>query len=172
MDLTPPLEPVDHVVGRDDAPWELVMYGDFECPFCIAAQPIVRRVRERAGDRLRFAFRHLPLEDRHPRARVAALAAEAAAARGRFWPMHDALFAAAGRLSDADLRRAAAEAGVDPDAVLADVAAGEHAARVARDVESARAGGATGTPTFFVNGRRHGTAFDAGSLLDALAERD
>ena len=101
--LDPPLGPDDHVSGRADAPYELVMYGDFECPYCAAAQSILARVRSRLGDELRFAFRHLPLESVHPHARHAAEASEAAAAQGAFWEMHDALYAARGRLEDADL---------------------------------------------------------------------
>jgi NhaA family Na+:H+ antiporter len=169
--LTPPLGPDDHVDGAPDAPLELVMFGDFQCPYCSAAQPIVRRVRERLGPRLRFAFRHLPLPERHPDAERAAEAAESAAAQGAFWPMHDALFGRRGRLGLDDVLAAAAEAGVDPERVRDDLEAGEagvHAARVARDVESARASGVTGTPAFFANGVRVEGSFDAHSLLAAL----
>src|SRR4051794_28055860 len=96
--LTPPLDSSDHVAGPYDAPLELVMYGDFQCPYCSASQSIVRRVRERLDGRLRFAFRHLPLTEVHPDAQRAAEAAEAAAAQGSFWEMHDALYANGGRL--------------------------------------------------------------------------
>jgi len=92
--LDPPLGGADHVTGDPAAPYELVMYGDFECPYCAAAQSILARVRARLGDELRFAFRHFPLEQVHPHARHAAEASEAAAAQGAFWPMHDALYAA------------------------------------------------------------------------------
>ena len=94
--LDPPLGPDDHVRGRADAPYELVMYGDFECPYCAAVQSILARVQSRLGDDLRFAFRHLPLDSVHPHAQHAAEAAEAAAAQGAFWEMHDALFAGRG----------------------------------------------------------------------------
>ena len=93
----------DHVAGPPDAPYELVMYGDFQCPYCTAAQSIVRRVRERLDGRLRFGFRHFPLTEVHPDAQRAAEAAEAAAAQGAFWEMHDALYANGGRFADADL---------------------------------------------------------------------
>ncbi len=166
--LTPPLGPDDHVDGPADAPLELVMYGDFQCPYCSAAQPIVRRVRDRLGDRLRYAFRHLPLPDVHPDAERAAQAAESAAAQGAFWPMHDALYGRRGRLSLDDVLRAAREAGVDPERVRADLASGVHAERVARDAASARAGGLTATPGFFANGVRVDGSFDAQSLLAAL----
>ncbi len=166
--LTPPLGPEDHVDGPPDAALELVMYGDFQCPYCSAAQPIVQRVRERLGDRLRYAFRHLPLPEVHPDAQRAAEAAESAAAQGAFWPMHDALYAQRGRLELEDVLQAASEAGVDPERVRTDLEAGVYAPRVARDAESALAGGVTGTPGFFANGVRVEGSFDAQSLLAAL----
>ena len=167
-DLSPPLDPADHVSGPADAPLALLMYGDFQCPYCAAAQPILRRVRERLAGRLRFAFRHFPLHTVHPDAQRAAEASEAAAAQGRFWEMHDALYARRGRLGPGDLREAAAELGLDAERLWADVEAGRFAERVARDVGGARAGGVPGTPTFFVNGTRHDGSFDAQSLLAAL----
>lgn len=166
--LTPPLGPEDHVDGPPDASLELVMYGDFQCPYCSAAQPIVRRVRDRLGDRLRYAFRHLPLPEVHPDAQRAAEAAESAAAQGAFWAMHDALYAQRGRLELEDVLQAASEAGVDPERVRTDLEAGVYAPRVARDAESALAGGVTGTPGFFANGVRVEGSFDAQSLLAAL----
>ena len=90
--LSPPLEDLDHLRGERGAPLELVMFGDFQCPFCLGAQSVLRRVRERLGDRLLFGFRHLPIPERHPLAPLAAEASEAAAAQGRFWEYHDALF--------------------------------------------------------------------------------
>jgi protein-disulfide isomerase len=164
----PPLGPDDHVVGPAGAPLELVMYGDFQCPYCAAAQSIVRRVRERLDGRLRFAFRHMTLPDLHPLARGAAQASEAAAAQGAFWPMHDHLYAARGRLAPADLVAHAAALGLDAARVRAELDAGVHAARVARDDASARAAGVAGTPAFFVDGVLHDGAFDAGSLVEAL----
>ena len=167
-DLSPPLGPGDHVDGPTDAPLELVMYGDFQCPFCTAAQPIVRRVRDRLAGRLRFAFRHFPLEETHPDARRAAEASEAAAAQEAFWPMHDALYANRGRLGLDDVVGLARRLGLDADRVRAELADGTHAPRVERDVASGRASGVDGTPTFFINGRRHHGAFDAQSLIAAL----
>ncbi len=168
--LTPPLGPADHVDGPPDAPLELVMYGDFQCPFCTAAQPILRRVRDRLDGRLRFAFRHYPLRSVHPDAERAAQASEAAAAQGAFWPMHDALYALRGRLGPDDVVAAAAGLGLDADRVRAELESGAHAARVQADVESGDAGGVAGTPTFFVNGVRHEGAFDAQALIAALTE--
>jgi Na+:H+ antiporter, NhaA family len=166
--LQPPLGPDDHVAGPDDAPYELVMYGDFECPYCAASQSILARVRKRLEGELRFAFRHLPLESVHPHARHAAEAAEAAAAQGAFWEMHDALYAARGRLEDGDLVAHARGLGLDAERIGRELAAGEHAARVERDAAGAAALGLTSTPVFFVNGVRHTDSYDAGSLVAAL----
>jgi protein-disulfide isomerase len=167
------LGPDDHVDGPADAPLELVMYGDFQCPYCTAAQGILRRVRDRLAGRLRFGFRHFPLEEIHPDARRAAEASEAAAAQGFFWEMHDALYAARGQLGPEDVLRAAATIpGLDVERMRAELDSGAHAARVQRDVESGRAAGVPGTPTFFVNGVRHGGAFDAQALIGALEGRE
>jgi Na+:H+ antiporter, NhaA family len=169
--LTPPLGPRDHVAGSPDAPLELVMYGDFQCPFCTAAQPILRRVRERLDRRLRFAFRQYPLRELHPDAERAAQAGEAAAAQGAFWAMHDALYGLRGRLGAGDIVAAAERIGLDAERIRADLDAGTYAAEVQADVESGDAGGVTGTPTFFVNGVRHTGAFDAQSLIAGLEGR-
>jgi protein-disulfide isomerase len=166
--LVPPLGTADHVAGPPGAALELLMYGDFQCPFCTAAQPILARVRARLADRLRFAFRHFPLRELHPDAERAAQASEAAAAQGAFWPMHDALYGLRGRLGVEDIAGAAAAIGLDVPRVRAELAAGTHAARVQADVESGRASGVAGTPTFFVGGVRHTGAFDAQSLIAAL----
>ena len=166
--LSPPLGPGDHVDGPPGAPLELVMYGDFQCPFCNAAQPILRRVRERLADRLRFAFRQFPLREVHPDAERAAQASEAAAAQGRFWEMHDALYGARGELDLASVLRIAADVGLDVERLRDELARGVHAERVEADVRSGRAAGVYGTPAFFVNGRRHAGGYDAQSLIAAL----
>jgi protein-disulfide isomerase len=165
--LDPPLGPDDHVDGPEDAPLELVMYGDFQCPYCVASQSIIRRVRERLDGELRFAFRHMPLPV-HPDAQNAAQASEAAAAQGAFWPMHDELYGARGRLSLDDLVAHAAAVGIDSARVRQEILDGIHAERVARDERSAVRAGVTGTPAFFVNGELHAGSFDAGSLVEAL----
>ena len=167
-ELTPSLSAEDHVEGPEGAQLELVMYGDFECPYCTAAYPIVKRVRDQLGDRLIFAFRHFPLRDVHPFAQGAAEAAEAAAAQGAFWPMHDRLYEARGALRPDELISHAVELGLDADRVAADLDSSAHAPRVERDVESGRASGVSGTPGFFIGGRLHGGSFDAGSLVAAL----
>jgi NhaA family Na+:H+ antiporter len=170
--LTPPLGPGDHVDGPDDAPLELVMYGDFQCPFCTAAQPILRRVRDRLDGRLRFAFRQFPRREIHPDAERAAQASEAAAAQGAFWEMHDALYGLRGRLGAGDIVAAAARIGLDAERIRTELVAGTYAAEVQADVDSGEAGGVTGTPTFFVNGVRHQGAYDAQSLIAALEGRE
>jgi NhaA family Na+:H+ antiporter len=166
MRLDPPLGPEDHV--RGEGPLVLVMYGDFQCPYCTAAQSILARLERRLGGRLRFAFRHLPIPELHPDAEAAAEASEAAAEQGRFWEMHDRLYAARGQLGAADLVAYAAELGLDAERVRSALAERTCAERVARDAEGAVAMGVRGTPTFFVNGERHDGAFDAGSLIEAL----
>jgi len=166
----PALGPDDHVDGPAEAPLVLVVYGDFQCPYCVAAQSIIRRVRERLGDRMRFAFRHMPMPELHPLAPKAAEAAEAAAAQGAFWPMHDRMYAARGRLAIDDLVRYAGELELELDCerVRAQLADGVHEPRVARDRRSGLESGVLGTPAFFVNGVHHEGAFDAGSLVSAL----
>ncbi len=144
------------------------MFGDFQCPFCLGAQSILRRVRERLGERLLFGFRHLPIPERHPLAPLAAEASEAAAAQGRFWEYHDALYASQPKLSRETMLAVARDLGLDAERIAADLDAGAHRDRVARDLASAAASGATGTPTFFANGERLFGAYDAGSLVEAL----
>lgn len=166
--LSPPLEDVDHVRGERGAPLELVMFGDFQCPFCLGSQSILRRVRERLGERLLFAFRHLPIPEKHPLAMLAAEASEAAAAQGKFWEYHDALYAIQPKLSREEMLAAAADLGLDAGRMAAEIDSGGHRDRIARDLASAKASGATGTPTFFVDGRRHFGAYDAASLVEEL----
>jgi protein-disulfide isomerase len=166
--LSPPLEDLDHTRGERGAPLQLVMFGDFQCPFCLGAQSVLRRVRERLGDQLLFGFRHLPIPERHPLAPLAAEASEAAAAQGSFWEFHDALYANQPKLSRETILEVAGDLGLDAGRVAAEIESGAHRDRIARDVASAEASGATGTPTFFVNGKRFFGAYDAGSLVEAL----
>jgi len=174
MNLDPPVDPErDHIRGRVDAPLTLVEYGDFECPFCGRATGVLRELRERFGDDGRYVFRHLPLTDVHPYAQLAAEAAEAAGAQGRFWEMHDLLFEHQDQLEPEDLVGYAAEMGLDVERFTRDLSTGRHAERVRDDVISAEAGGARGTPTFFVGDLRHVGAYDAETLARALtAARD
>lgn len=154
--LSPPVDPArDHLRGGLDAPVTLVEYGDFQCPDCIGAYSIVAWLLARFGDSLRFVFRHMPLEDLHPRARPAAEAAEAAGAQGRFWEMHDRLFSHPSQLSDDALRRHAEEIGLEPGRFDRELRAGLHAARVEEDFRSGAHSGVPSTPRFFVNGMIH-----------------
>lgn len=166
--LSPVLSGEDHCDGPQTAELELVMFGDFQCPYCAAAFPIVGRVRERLAGRLLFAFRHFPLRDVHPEAQKAAETAEAAAAQGAFWPMHDALYTSRGALAVPDLVAHAGELGLDTDRVSEELGSGSFESRVQRDVDSGNSSGVGGTPAFFVNGRLHEGSFDAGSLTAAL----
>jgi protein-disulfide isomerase len=166
--LSPPLEDIDHVRGERGAPLELVMFGDFQCPFCLGAQSILRRVRERLGERLLFGFRHLPIPERHPLAPQAAEASEAAAAQGKFWEYHDALYAVQPKLSREMMLEVGRDLGLDAERMASEIDSGAHRDRIARDVAWAEASGATGTPTFFVNGKRFFGAYDASSLVEAL----
>ena len=159
----PPVTDRDHVLGPADAPVTLIQYGDFECPYCGRAEGALREIRDRYGDRLRFVFRHYPLREVHPHAASAAVASEAAADQGRFWEMHDMLFANQLALTDVDLTAYGDRLGVD---VWADL--DRHRARVNADREAGERGGVTGTPTFFVNGRRHEGPHDVAGLSAAI----
>jgi Na+/H+ antiporter NhaA len=172
VDLADEVDPeVDHIRGPVNAPVTLVEYGDFECPYCGRAEPMVRELVQTFGDDLRFVFRHLPLVDVHEHARTAAEASEAAAAQGRFWEMHDILIPEGVSLIYPDLVRYAREMGLDVDRFSDDLRNRRHAARIDRDVESADASGAAGTPALFVNGRRHEGAHDIDALA-AVIERE
>jgi protein-disulfide isomerase len=166
--LSPALDEIDHVRGERGAELELVMFGDFQCPFCLRAQSVLHRVRERLEGELAFGFRHLPIPERHPLAPMAAEASEAAAAQGKFWEFHDALFAEQPKLSRETALRVAADLGLDAERIAAELDSGLHRPRIERDVASAAASGATGTPTFFVNGVRFYGAYDASALVEAL----
>jgi protein-disulfide isomerase len=167
--LTVPLHVRDHVLGNLDAPAQLVEYGDYECPFCGAAQPAVHEVIATLGERLAFVFRHFPIAGAHPHAVIAAEAAEAAGAQQRFWPMHDRLFAHQHELDARSLVRHAVAVGVENiDRFVEDLEAHRHLPRVRADLSSGARSGVNGTPTFFVNGYRHDGGYDAVSLIRAL----
>jgi Na+/H+ antiporter NhaA len=172
VDLDDPVDPErDHLRGPNDAPVTLVEYGDYECPNCGQAEPVIRQLLAAFGNDLRYVFRHLPLVDVHEHAQLAAEAAEAAGAQGRFWELHDLLFAHQDALDPDDLDGYAAELGLDVERFSAELRARRHASRVARDVESAEQGGVAGTPTFFINGRRHHGAYDLPTLT-GMVERE
>jgi protein-disulfide isomerase len=167
VDLTDPVDPErDHIRGPENASVTLVEYGDFECPYCGLAEPNVRALM--VDDDLRYVWRHLPLSDVHPRAQIAAEAAEAAGAQGAFWEMHDLLLANQDKLQPTDLMRYAEQLGLDTARWHDDIKRHVSAARVAQDVESADTSGVSGTPTFFVNGQRHYGAYDVETLKAAI----
>jgi len=157
----------DHVRGPLEAPVTVVEYGDFECPYCGQAEPVVRELLREFGD-VRYVWRHLPLNDVHPHTQLAAEAAEAAAAQGAFWEMHDLLLAHQDALRPNDLISYAEQLGFDVERFADDLRAHAGAARVAEDVDSADLSGVSGTPTFFVNGRRHYGAYDIATLAAAV----
>jgi protein-disulfide isomerase len=166
--LTVPVGPDDHSIGREDAPLTLVEYGDFQCPHCGRAYPIVKEVQRRLGTQLRFVFRHFPLTMIHPEAEHAAEAAEAAGAQRAFWPMHDRLFERQFALDDDHLVEYANELGLDGERIRGALAAGTYTPKVRDDFMSGIKSGANGTPTFYINGTRHDGGYDLESLLAAL----
>jgi Na+/H+ antiporter NhaA len=169
IDLADEVDPErDHVRGGADATVTLIEYGDFECSYCGLAESNIRELLAAEGDDLRFVFRHLPLSDVHPHAQLAAEAAEAAAGQGAFWDMYDLLLAHQDELTPRDIRGYAQELGLDLDQFTEDLRQRRHAPRIAADVASADASGVTGTPTFFVNGRRHQGVYDVGTLSGAV----
>jgi Na+/H+ antiporter NhaA len=168
IDLSDPVDDEhDHIRGPEDAPVTLVEYGDFECPYCGQAEPIVRELLADRGD-VRYVWRHLPLTDVHPNAELAAEAAEAAGAQGKFWEMHDRLLQNQSALRPPALLKHAEALGLDVERFREDLRRNAYAGRLARDVESAELSGVSGTPTFFVNGRRHYGAYDVDSLTSAV----
>jgi Na+/H+ antiporter NhaA len=168
VDLADPVDPDrDHIRGPMDAPVTLVEYGDFECPYCGQAEPAVREVLAGAGD-VRYVWRHLPLNDVHANAQLAAEASEAAAKQGAFWPMHDLLLSHQDALRPRDLVGYAEQLGLDVDRFTDAMHHHVGAGRIADDVESADLSSVSGTPTFFVNGRRHQGAYDVENLRRAV----
>ncbi|MFC5263145.1 Na+/H+ antiporter NhaA [Kribbella qitaiheensis] len=168
VDLAAPVDPDrDHLRGPEDAHITVVEYGDFECRYCGQAEHLIRKLLAEHGD-VRYVWRHLPLADVHPHAQLAAEAAEAAAVQGAFWEMHDLLIEHQEALRMPDLVRYAAELGLDVERFRDDLRRHVGAVRVAEDVDSADLSGVSGTPTFFVNGRRHHGAYDSATLSAAV----
>jgi protein-disulfide isomerase len=169
--LTPPVGPHDHVAGSDDAPVTLVEYGDYECPYCGMAYPIVKRAQHELGRQLRFVFRNFPLAESHPHARLAAQSAEAAAVQGRFSEMHDMLFEHQQALEKEDLIGYAKSLGLDTAQFARDLEAGTFAKKVRDDFRNGVRSGVNGTPTFFVNGFRYdGSWANEEAFIRALRE--
>ena len=169
--LQPPVNDNDHVRGNPSAPLTLVEFGDYECPFCRQAYPAVNALEEVLGDRLRFAFRHFPIAAAHPHAVLAAEAAEAAGAQGRFWPMHDQLYLHQDALDAPDLLEYAAQLGLDLGVFEYDLRTHRFLPRVGADRRSGAISGVNGTPTFFINGVRHDEDWDFDSLWSAIVSQ-
>jgi Na+/H+ antiporter NhaA len=169
QDLVDDVDPArDHIRGPDQAPVTLLEYGDYECPYCAEAEPTIRAVLSDFGDDVRYVWRHLPLADVHPNAQLAAEATQAAAAQGRFWDMHDELLAHQDELRPFELVRHARDIGLDVDRFWDELRRRIYAPRVGEDVTSADASGVTGTPSFFINGRRYTGAYDIDTLTSVV----
>jgi protein-disulfide isomerase len=169
--LRTPVNAQDHIQGPEDAELTLVEYGDYECPSCGSAYPIVKRIQEQLGKRLRFVFRNFPLSEIHPHAESAAETAEFSAAQGRFWEMHDLLFENQEQLSEALYSALAEKLGLSQTALRQALEEGKYKDRVRADFSSGVRSGVNGTPTFFINGMRHDGTFDYETLVLALREK-
>ncbi len=166
--LTLPVSSVDHTLGPDHAPVTVVEYGDFECPNCKQAAPAVKLLLERFNERVRFVYRHFPLVDVHPHALLAAQAAECAGAQGKFWQMHDLLFANQQHLQARHLHGYAEQLGLDMALYTSEMDDEVYLQRVREHIDSALESGVRGTPGFFVNGRIQDVSFGMQSLFDAV----
>jgi protein-disulfide isomerase len=165
-----PIAGRDHVQGPVGAPIALVEYGDYECPYCGEAYPIVQAVQAKLGKRLCFAYRNFPLTNVHAHAEHAAEAAEAAGVQGKFWEMHDLLFENQASLEDEALARYAETLGLDAQRLMGEVLKEAHGARIREDFRGGARGGVNGTPTFFVNGARFEGPIEVDALLGSLLE--
>jgi protein-disulfide isomerase len=166
--LSVPVSDKDHRQGDPDAPCTLVEYGDYQCPSCGQAYPIVKRVQKHFGKRLLFVFRNFPLSEMHPYAEPAAETAEFAGAHHKFWEMHDLLYENQDRLEDALLFQLAKQLQLDPEKLRQALASKEFEPRVRTDFRDGVRSGVNGTPTFFINGQRHDGAYDYASLVEAI----
>ena len=166
--LTLPVGARDHAQGPETAPVTLVEYGDYECPYCGRAYPIVKALQRHMGGSLRFVFRNFPISEIHPHAAKAAEAAEAAGERGKFWEMHDLLFEHQKALGVEDLAGYAQRLGMDLDAFADQLGRGAFEPRVREDFMSGVRSGVNGTPTFFINGARHDGSWDLPTLTEAV----
>ena len=169
--LIPPVSARDHAQGAANTPLTLVEYGDYQCPYCGAAYPVVKQLQKALGKKLRFVFRNFPLTQMHPYALVAAETAEAAALQGKFWEMHDLIFERQELLEADILPRWAQELGLDLEQFGAAIRQGDITKRIKEDRSSGIRSGVNGTPSFFINGARHDDAPDYNSLHRALEEQ-
>lgn len=170
-DLKVPVSADDHSQGSPNAEITLVEYGDYQCPHCAMAHAVVKHLQRHYGDRLRFVYRNFPLVEIHPVAEPAAEVAEFAAAGNQFWPMYEALYANQKKLAPDLLAALAEQLGLDPAAARDAVEEHQFADRIEREMEGAERSGVHGTPTFFINGKRHQGAFDFDNLVAAIDQR-
>ena len=168
IDLTVPVNTTDHILGPVNAPVTVVEYGDFECPNCKQAAPAVKLLLHRFEGRIRFVYRHFPLEEVHPHALHAAEAAECAGGQGKFWPMHDLLFESQPHLKLPQLRSYAERLDLDLPRYAAEMKDQVYLQRIREHMHSGRESGVRATPTFFVDRRIQDVSFGLGSLFDAL----
>jgi protein-disulfide isomerase len=168
--LADPVTEKDHAIGPANAPITIVEYGDYECPSCLNAFPIIEEVRAKLGDRLRFVFRHFPQSSIHPHASAAADAAEAAAEQGAFWKMHAELFRHQKELADIDFSHLALRLGLEIYGFETSRSREKHRRRVESDFQSAKRMGLRKTPTLFINGRRYDGPVDADAMIKAATE--
>jgi protein-disulfide isomerase len=168
--LAVPVNDKDHAQGPADAPVTLLEYGDYECPYCGQAYPVVKEIQQHMGNRLRFVFRNFPLNTIHEHAGVAAQAAEAAGAQGKFWEMHDILYEHQQELADRDLRHYAINIGLEIYRFDADVSSERFARKVRDDFRGGLRSGVNGTPTFFINGNRYNGAKELEPMLTAIEQ--
>jgi protein-disulfide isomerase len=168
--LVVPVSERDHRQGPATAAVTLVQYGDYECPYTRQSTTVVRAIQQQLGDQLRFVFRNFPLTDIHPHALHAAFAAEAAAAQGKFWEMHDAIFHHQHTLEDADLEQLAEAVSLDMQQFARDMAERPYLSRIEEDLQSGIRSGVRGTPTFFLNGVLYAGSWKQEALLAALEE--
>ncbi len=166
--LVPPVNEQDHSRGPASAPVTLVEYGDYQCPYCGQAYPVIQKLLARMGSKVRFVFRNFPLQEIHPNAQMAAEAAEAAGAQGKFWEMHDRLYEHQKELKQENLIRHAGAIGLDVNRFKEELAEGTYDKRVRDDFFSGVRSGVNGTPTFFINGSRHDGDWDLESLSAAI----
>jgi len=166
--LKPPVNSRDHFQGAEKARIELLEFGDFQCPHCGHAYPIIKRVQKKLGSELKFVFRNFPLAEIHPNAVHAALAAEAASAQGKFWEMHDIIFENQSRLDDASLFRYGEKIGLNRRQFETDFQQPRYLEKVESDFESGVRSGVNGTPTFFINGVKYEGIWEEDELLDQL----
>ena len=168
--LKPAVSSSDHFQGNDDAPIVLVEYGDYQCPHCGRANPIIKRIQEKLGDKLKFVFRNFPLAEIHNHAVNAAIGAEAAAAQDKFWEMHDVIFENQQHLDDVSLIKHAAHIGLNIEQFETDFEKPEYQETVEADFESGVRSGVNGTPSFFVNGEKYNGDWEETAFLAYLEQ--